>query len=67
MSIKLDLSEYFGAEAMEERRTREPRQYDTCMFLHRGKACGKPIRERTTSSVAGSSKCEEHSRQQNRE
>lgn len=63
MQPKIDLSEYFGPEAMEERRTREPRQYDTCMALRQGKACGNPIKDRSQSSVAGSSKCEEHSKQ----
>ncbi len=63
MHPKIDLTEYFGPEAMEERRQREPRTYDTCVALKGGKACGKPARERTSSSIAGSSKCEEHSRQ----
>lgn len=65
-NFKIDLSEYFGQDAIEERRQREPIVYDSCMSLRNGKPCGQPIKERTTSSVAGSAKCAEHIQMGNR-
>lgn len=66
VNFKIDLSEYFGQDAIEERRQREPKLYDSCVALRNGKPCGAPIKERTTSAVAGSAKCAEHINMGNR-